>query len=223
VDQEDYFRGIDFDKPWEEEDWERFFEAQDRFARDLKVPRPAPRSLEGLGFREVMRRFGMDPDDPSPRAFPSPAADEAAPSRRFWEEGVEAEFLPVFVHARLYAHGIASLIRRRFHDVLDKTYKSRLHQLLQQILRNLEPRAYAIAGQISAGHGLGYRSDRVKGNIVRCRRALAHADECLGLVTRLPRRFLPPSEYKCLVRDTVRLRNDLINWIALLRSRFTGR
>jgi hypothetical protein len=221
---EDYFKGIDFDKAWEEEDWERFFDAQDRLARELRVDPPPPRSLRhpGLGFREVLRRFGMDPDNPMvpPRDFDPPPAAASTP-RRFWEEGVEAEALPIFAHARLYAHALSSLMDRRFRDVMYKTYKSKPYLLLQQILENLEPHGRAIPAQIAAGHALGYRSDRVKGNIVRCRRALALADECLGLVTRLPRRFLPPSEYKCLVRDTLRLRNAVIAWIHMLRSRFT--
>jgi len=30
----DYFDGINFDRHWEEEDWERFFDAQDRLTSD---------------------------------------------------------------------------------------------------------------------------------------------------------------------------------------------
>jgi hypothetical protein len=221
---DDYFKGIDFDKAWEEEDWERFFDAQDRLSRELRVDPPSPRTTKhpGLGFREVLRRFGMDPDNPgaAPHDFEAPARKAAGP-RRFWEEGVEAEALPAFIHARVYAHAVRSLLERRFRDILFKTYKSKTHILLQKILLNLEPHAAAIPAQLAAGHALGYRPDRVKGNIVRCRRALAHADECLGLATRLPRRFLPTAEYKCLVQDTARLRNTLIDWIDVLRHRFT--
>jgi hypothetical protein len=222
---EDYFKGIDFDKAWEEADWELFFDAQDRLSRELRVDPPSPRTTlnPGLGFREVLRRFGMDPDNPSasPQDFTPPPSRPAEGVRRFWEEGVEAESLSVFAHARIYAHGVRSLLERRFRDILFKTYKSKPHLLLQQVLLALEPHARAIPAQVAAGHALGYRPDRVKGNIVRCRRALAHADECLGLVTRLPRRFLPASEYKCLVRDTARLRNALIEWVQVLRSSFT--
>jgi hypothetical protein len=223
---EDYFRGIDFDKAWEEEDWERFFDAQDRLSRALR-PDPPPargRPVPGLGFREVLRRFGMDPDNPlsAPKDFEGPPAPPSD-KRRFWEEGVEAEALPVFSHARVYARGVRSLMERRFPDVALKTYKSKSHRLLQQILSGLEVHAAAVPAQIAAGHGLGYRADRVKGNIVRCRRALAHADECLGLATRLPRRFLSTAEYKCLVSDTARLRNAVQDWVFLLRERFTRR
>jgi hypothetical protein len=222
---EDYFRGIDFEKPWEEEDWERFFAAQERLSRELRVE-PAPcrnGHQSGLAFREVLRRFGMDPDDPSapPREFDA-SPDPAPSARRFWEEGVEAESLPLFAHARLYAHGVASLVERRFPGLFFKNYKSKTHILLQKILADLELRSRAIPAQIAAGHSLGYRSDRVKGNIVRCRQALMRADECLGLATRLPRRFLPSAEYKCLVSDTVKLRNSLQDWILLLRERFTA-
>lgn len=224
---EDYFRNIDFDKVWEEEDWERFFSAQDRLSRDLRLDPPRLRRAakdHGLGFREVMRRFGMDPDEgAAPRDFSSPPPPPPTGPRQFWEEGVEAESLQIFIHARVYAHAVKSMIYRRFPDVLSKTYKSKHHRLLQTILANLEPHARAVAGQIASGHALGYRPDRVKGNIVRCRRALSHADECLGLVTKLPRRALAPPEYKCLVKDTARLRNALIDWVSVLRDRFTAR
>jgi len=89
------------------------------------------------------------------------------------------------------------------------------------IARSWARSSRAFPAQIAAGHALGYRPDRVKGNIVRCRQALAQADECLGLVTRLPRRFLPTAEYKCLVQDTARMRNALQDWVHLLRDRFT--
>ena len=221
---EDHFKDIDFDKPWEEEDWERFFSAQEHLIRQLRVDPAAPRDKKhpGLGFREVLMRFGMDPDNPGvpPKDF-EPPVHPTSGARRFWEEGVEAEALPVFAHARMYAHAVKSMIERRFRDLLFKTYKSKPYLLLQQVLEDLEPIAMAIPGQIAAGHALGYRADRVKGNIVRCRIALARADECLGLVTRFPRRFLPPAEYKCLVADTARLRNALMDWILLLRERFT--
>ena len=221
---EDHFKDIDFEKAWEEEDWERFFDAQERLAAELRVGPPAPRHRRrpGLGFREVLRRFGMDPDNPSvpPRDFdPPPAAADG--KRRFWEEGVEAEALPVFAHARLYAHAVRSLLDRRFRPLLAKTYASKPYLLLQTVLEGLELRSRAVPAHVAAGHALGYRRDRVKGNIVRCRQALSRADECLGLVTRLPRRFLPPSEYKCLVRDTARLRNALQDWVHVLRDRFT--
>lgn len=224
---EDHFRDIDFDKPWEEEDWERFFDAQERLAHELRVgPAPAlrPRANPGLGFREVLRRFGMDPDNPTapPRDFEAPAPG-ATGKRRFWEEGVEAESLPVFAHARLYTHAVRSMVERRFRDVMFKTYKNKTYLLLQNILAALERHASAIPAQVASGHALGYRPDRVKGNIVRCRRALAHADECLGLITRFPRRFLPPAEYKCFSQDTIRLRNALQEWVHVLRDRFTRR
>jgi hypothetical protein len=224
---EDHFKDIDFEKPWEEEDWERFFDAQERLAHELRVgPAPDPRARlhPGLGFREVLRRFGMDPDNPAepPRDFEPPPAAPAG-KRRFWEEGVEAEALPAFCHARLYAHAVRSLIERRFRDVMFKSYKSKAHLYLQNLLGVLERRSAAIPAQLAAGHALGYRADRVKGNIVRCRRALALADECLGLATRFPRRFLSPTEYKCLAQDTVRLRNALQEWVHLLRERFTRR
>jgi hypothetical protein len=71
----DYFDGINFDRHWEEEDWERFFDAQDRLTSDRRRrvgnPSERPSVDPGLSFRRVMHQFGMDPDNPEspPRPF----------------------------------------------------------------------------------------------------------------------------------------------------------
>lgn len=220
--QNDYFKDIDFDKSWDEDDWERFFQAQDNLVRDMEKKsrrRSArPRAGTGLAFRDVLRGFGMDPD--GGETEPAPDAWEASGSRReFWEEGAEVESLPIYCEAKCFAYRVLLMFDRHFPDIVTKKYKSRVHQRLQAIVGELQYHAGQTAKNVAGGHGLGY-GDAVKGNIVRCKRALSHADVCLGLVTRFPARRLPPEEYRRLFKDTARLRNDLMEWISFLRSRF---
>lgn len=220
----DYFKKIDFDKPWDEDDWERFFRAQEQLSREpggrqafgLSSRKP------GLSFRDVLRRFGMDPDNPGalPAEFDPYAEPPVEPSPRpFWQENAELESLPVYCQSKCYATRVLLLCDRYFGKLLAKTYKSALHRRCQEILRDLQHHATAMPRDVACGHHLGYGREGVKGNIARCKRALAHADACVGLVTRFPRAKFPAGEYTRLVKETLRLRQDLMAWIGALRVR----
>jgi hypothetical protein len=220
----DYFKKIDFDKPWDEEDWERFFRAQEQLVREPSGPSfGLPSRKPGLSFRDVLRRFGMDPDNPGalPAEFDPLAEPEPSLARPFWQEDAELESLPIYCQAKRYAARVLLLCDRHFVKLLNKPYKSAIHRRCQAILRELIERAADVPRDVACGHHLGYGRDGVKGNIARCKRALAHADACVGLVTRFPRRKFPAGEYGRLVKDTFRLRHDLAGWIAFLRRRFS--
>jgi hypothetical protein len=63
----DDFEHINFGGRWNEDDWERFFEAQDRLSYDRRrvgAPPERPGLDPSLSFRRVLRSFGMDPDNP---------------------------------------------------------------------------------------------------------------------------------------------------------------
>jgi hypothetical protein len=220
------FKGIDFDRPWSEEDWEVFFQAQEGLSREVGVSRSVVdrrgQAKGRLPFREVLRRFGMDPDDPTaaPREFDLDGPGGGPSPRRYWQEDADVETLPLYRTAREYACGVLSVVDRRFFGLMTKTYKSEPHRRLQRLLEDLQHHARLAAASVAAGHELGYYPDTVKGNIARCRRAFGHAEACLGLVTRLRSRRLPAADRAALVRDTVGLRNDLDVWIAHLRERF---
>ncbi|MBI4395967.1 MAG: hypothetical protein HY548_02655 [Elusimicrobia bacterium] len=228
---EEYFKDIDFDRDWDESDWERFFEAQEKLSKEVRknVRRMRTRldDESQLSFRNVLQRFGINPDHPESAPFEPSSSDEppeeetGAPSRlAFWEEGAEAESLPVYRQSKCYAYRIVSLCENDFGPLLHRKYKSRSHRQLQVLLKDLRAHALQVPRHLAAGHDLGYRVDSIKGNIVRCKMALIHADACLGLVTRFPRRRLSPEGYLHLVRETARMRNSLMVWIAHLRQRF---
>lgn len=230
---EDEFKRINFQKDWEEEDWERFFDAQDQLARERRPGRAGPVRDGGdpaLAFGRVLRRFGMDPDNPDnpPQPFAYTRVEPSElpldlPGIKFWQDGADQETLPVYCQAKCYAWRAAWLVESRFPRLFNRVYKSRSHQDLQKGLDQLLREAPEVPRQVAAGHRLGYAPSGVKGNIVRCRRALETTDRLIGILSRLPRRHFPQTAYEKIWQDTVRLRAALIAWIDLLRARFASR
>ncbi len=228
-----YFKNINFDKSWEEEDWERFFEAQDRLTKDYRwiSGGPArPGSDPALSFRQVLQRFGMDPDGPDipPRPFaykPGEPSEEplTPPGLKYWQEGADHESLPVYCQAKCYAFRVTLLAEARFAKTMGRTYKSRSHQDFQKSMAEWVRQAQLLPRFLAAAHRLGYDPHGVKGNIVRCRRALEHADACVGLLSHLARRPMTRADYQRVSQETLRLRNALLVWIDLLRTRFASR
>lgn len=219
----DSFKKINFDKNWDEDDWETFFQAQDQLVKEVRpgaVSTLSARSPDPvLSFRQVLRRFGMDPDNPA--APPSHFKSEApAPKAAFWEEGVAVDTLAIFNHAREYATRFAYFCNKNYGKSMRKIYKSPAHLERRRLLNRILAQAPEISRNIAAGHDIGYSPDAVRGNIARCKRALGHADACLGLVSRLKPRRLPPGEHARLFRETLHLRNQLAEWISFLRERF---
>ncbi len=221
-----YFRKVNFNKKvWNEADWERFFEAQDLFSRD-GGPSGSASSRSALSFQAVMKRFGMDPSNPraAPEEFDLSADPDnggAAPAHQaFWKDGAEAEGLPIYGQAKAFAWRVVVLWERHFHRMLRRPYRSPGHRRLQALLKDIRSHAVQAPGHVAAGHDLGYESDGVWGNIVRCKKALSHADACLGLLSRFPSRRLPAGEFQRLFREALHLRNGLFGWIVFLRKRF---
>ncbi|MBL0059509.1 MAG: hypothetical protein IPP35_10480 [Elusimicrobia bacterium] len=227
----DYFDGIRFDREWEEEDWERFFDAQDRLSSDLRrkvgSPPERPSADPALTFRGVLRQFGMDPDNPeaSPRPFAldQVVGPDGAVGLPFWHPGADHERLPLYLQAAEFHRQSAEFVEIRFAKMLAKTYKSASYRQFQKVLPEIEDRARAIPRLIALGHRVGYDPFGAKGNIVRCRRALEHAESCVSLLSRLPRRHMDRDLYQRFFADGIRLRNGLLDWILLLRTRFAAR
>jgi|GEM_PF-2853029 len=226
----DDFQKINFDRPWSEEDWERFFQAQDRLtANRRRRTRTVPRETGGvseLAFRNVLHRFGMDPDNPDaePRPFSLTESLDDVGSNRFpfWRDGADHERLPLYLRSREFVRAVDDLVDRRFAAQMAKTYKNPSHRLFQKTLRELDLNSRAIPRLIALGHRVGYDPFGVVGNIVRCRKALERAELCVSTLSRLPRRHLDPSLFKSLFTNAVRLRNDLSGWILMLRTRFAS-
>jgi hypothetical protein len=219
---EDFFKDVNFAAPWGEEDWRRFFDAQEKLRRSLFVhrPRALPSADPDLAFRKVLRDFHIDPDNPGMDFSTLEAAPSAPTLLRYWEEGAEVESLPLYGQALVFLTEVNGVFHRRFPGIARRTYKSPSLRLLQQLVDRLPHHAAQIPRRLSAAHGMGYGPEGVVGNIVRCREALSHAETCLGMMTRFPQRRLPLAEYRRLLSMALRLRNDMMDWIASLRGRF---
>ncbi len=217
--QKNYFKDIDFDKPWEEEDWERFFQAQEQLLSETRSAYPRYTSAKDatLDFRYVLRRFGMDPETVREPAAPPETADEAGD---YWKDGAAPDTLPVFTQASRLLQRAQQLFERRLAKKLSKRFKSQKHKIWQETANIFRIHIGQVPLELAAGHALGYETFGVKGNIARNRRALARLDACLGALSRSPANIYPENEHSRLFRETLRLRNNVAEWIHFLRERF---
>jgi hypothetical protein len=182
----------------------------------------------------VLKRFGIDPENPG--AFRgdeggSPSGHSAP--RPFWDAAAEAEDLPLYLRARDYAVGLGRFVDGRFGRLLSRPYKDPARRRLQVALLLLCAHARETPKNVAAGHSLGYEAGGIKGNIARCRRALFHADACVGLLSRLAQRpfrgasgrvsgtcdGLTRTDHRRLFAAALGLRNALSEWITFLRGR----
>lgn len=220
-DAKDYFKHLDFNREWEEEDWEKYFEAQERLVQEVYWVFPRVRSSadSGLGFRQVLRRFGLDPDRLG--FTPVEHIPTSLQAQPFWVEGAEVDQVPVYASTRSFAHAVMALCSARFKNLEKKIYRLAALQQHQKRVRDLRWHATRAPGHLTAGHALGYGRSGIKGNIVQCRQALAQVDACLGLLSRLDKRLLPLKDQQPLFKQGVRLRNHLLTWVHFLRHHFS--
>ncbi|HOW28708.1 MAG TPA: hypothetical protein PK876_09450, partial [Elusimicrobiota bacterium] len=163
------FKEIDFDKSWSEDDWELFFRAQDRLVRE------ADRSSGSVGFgevkshralraekmtdyhfRQVLSRFGMDPDFPE-RVDLTSCAESARPACDYWEEGAELESLPIYRKTGAYARFARAVIENKFGRMMVRRYRSPAHVRRQMLLRDYLASLSGILSDLSCAHSLGYQ------------------------------------------------------------------
>jgi hypothetical protein len=137
--------------------------------------------------------------------------------------GLIPERLPLFLQAAEFSRQMSEMVEVRFAKMLAKVYKSLSHKQFQKLLPEAEKRARAIPRLVALGHRAGYDPFGAKGNIVRCRQGWVSAEACVSLLSRLPRRHMDRVLYQKIFADCVRLRNGLMDWILLLRTRFAAR
>jgi hypothetical protein len=209
--QSNPFKKINFDTPWNEEEWERFFLAQETFVRQADARRRSFFHGKTRVRVGVLGRLGIDPDSVSVDLDLEPTDD--LPEAR--------QMFPVlYGQAQGFSAAITCLCLHRLNRVLTHSYKSSSHRALQGRVRTLVLYGARIPRFLAAGHALGYDSEGIKGNTVRCRMAFHHSDHCLGLLTRFSVRELSPQEQRTLFRDALRLRNALGEWVGFLRNSF---
>ncbi len=229
-----FFSKIDFNKTWDEEDWEKFFQAQDdyRLAAQNKEIRKKPvekirfvGSDEVEAFEPVIRQYGFQPSptvvqqlqgqpfvgDGDPEADYHPATNE---DPHYWGEGAPLATVLIYRDCCRFAICTSQEIDRFLKRKLP-AYRRKFHAEFE----SLRFHANWIAINIAQGHTVGYSEDRVRGNIAKALRAIRHADICISLLSRISLRTKSARLRRELFSFAVQLRNGLFSWVDELRAR----
>ena len=235
MNKKEFFNKIDFNKPWDEADWEKFFQAQDAYRLAIQNnnirKKPIAKfkfigSDEVVAFEPVIREYGADGGptvvnqlngvpffgDQNPDQDYHPATDE---DPHYWGEGAPLATVLIYRDCCRFAictsQEIDRHVRRR-----DAAYR-RKHSAEFESLRF---HANWIAINIAQGHKIGYSEDRIRGNIAKCRRAIKHAETCMSLIGRISARTKSQRLRRDLYSFAAQLRNGLFDWMDELRARF---
>jgi len=232
----EFFNKIDFNKFWEEEDWEKFFRAQDAYrlaCRNQEFSKKPVSKIRFIGadevaaFEPIIRAYGISSlpsvfhqlqnfhfqGDENPEEDYHPAADE---DPHYWGEGAPLTTVLIYRDCCRFAictsQEIDKYLKRR-----DRAYRKKFSAEFE----SLRFHANWIAINVAQGHQIGYSEDRIRGNIAKCRRAIKHADICIGLLSRISQRTKSYRLRQELFSFAVQLRNGLFDWQDELRARFS--
>ena len=230
-----FFSKIDFNKAWDEEDWEKFFQAQDAYRvscqsinvtkkpiakikfegkDEVRAFEPVVHAYGGVGLPNVFHQLHGLPfyGDENPEQDYHPATDE---DPHYWGEGAPLTTVLIYRDCCRFAICTSQEIDRHLKR-RDLAYRRKFSAEFE----SLRFHANWIAINIAQGHKIGYSDDRIRGNIAKCRRAVKHADVCMGLLSRISTRTKSVRLKRELFSFAVQLRNGLFSWIDELRARF---
>ena len=207
------------DRPWTEEQWERFMERSD--ARSAKFGELFETFIDHPDCDEIIaREMGWnepeeaddadDEEEPDAWEVPEVETDEDwEATRREHEAALKA--IPAYSQG--FEFGL------KVHHTL-KPYFIPDQEDQDEDLIEAVSGGRTVAAKIAGGHGMGYDDDTLCGNIVCCKRSLAAANECLrGLHSLLDRRVIPAEVLDPLIEECKEVRALVEEHIAQLRSR----
>jgi hypothetical protein len=227
-----FFDRINFNKRWNEDDWEKYFQAQDeyRLAAQVAAPPTAPLarikytgSDEVVAFEPVRQAYGMSgvpsvvyeiqgqpfEGDQNPADDYHPATDE---DPHYWKEG--APLATVLIYRDCCRFAICTHLEvEKYLKRKDAAYRRKYSAEFEA----LRFHANWVAINIAHGHVIGYSEERIRGNIAKCRRAIKHADLCVSLLSRISMRTKSVRLRKELFSFAAQLRNALFTWVDELR------
>lgn len=229
-----FFDKIDFNKAWDEEDWERYFLAQDEYRMESRIAdvrkKPAAKiKFEGTdevaAFEPVIREYGFGElptiinqlknrpfqGDTNPDEEYQPTTQE---DPHYWGEGAPLASSLIYRDCCRFAICTSQEIDRYVRGKAP-TFR-RQHSSEVESLRF---HANWIAINVAHGHRIGYGEDRIRGNIAKCRRALKHAETCITLLGRISTHTRSKRLRKDLFSFAAQLRNALYDWVDELRAR----
>src|SRR6185369_10239605 len=131
--------------------------------------------------------------DSNPESDYHPATDE---DPHYWGEGAPLSTVLIYRDCCRFAICTSQEIDR-YLKMKDLTYKKKFSSEFE----SLRFHANWIAINVAQGHTISYADDRIRGNIAKCRRAIKHADLCMGLLSRISLRT-----------KSMRLRHELFSF-----------
>ena len=208
------------DRPWTEEQWERFMEKSDarsaKFGELLETFMDHPDRDEIISHEMGWDRDELDEDDEEgefdSEGWESPdlEADED------WEEvqrQEEESLHAIPAYSRGYEFGL------KVHDVLKPFFTPDQEDQDEDLIESVRG-GFTIAAKIAGAHGMGYEDDVLCGNIVCCKKSIAAANECLqGLESLRARGAVPAQVLNPLIRECKEVRELVDEHIAQLRGR----
>jgi hypothetical protein len=229
-----YFNRINFNKTWNENDWEKFFIAQDDYRlsvqnQDIRKKPVSKIKFEGTdevaAFDPILRAYGFGSalnilqelqnisfrGDKNPEEEYQPPTDE---DPHYWVEGAPLASVLIYRDCCRFAICASQELDRHLKS-RDKNYRHKFSAELE----SLRFQANWIAINVAEGHRLGYSEDRIQGNIAKVRRALNHAEVCIGLLGKLSKRTKSKRLRYELFSFAAQLRNGLFDWMDELRLR----
>ncbi|MCG3204507.1 MAG: hypothetical protein KCHDKBKB_01222 [Elusimicrobia bacterium] len=234
MDNKKFFTNIDFNKSWDVEDWEKFFQAQDDYrvsCQNQEIRKKPMAKIKFVGpdevkaFEPLIHEYGVttapsivgqihgEPfvGDQCPEADYHPATNE---DPHYWGEGAPLSTVLIYRDCCRFAICTSQEIDR-YLKFKDLAYRKK-HGAEFESLRF---HANWIAINIAQGHTIGYSEERVRGNIAKVIRALKHADICMGLLSRVSLRTKSVRLREDLFSFAVQLRNGLFHWCDELKAR----
>jgi hypothetical protein len=237
MDKKEFFNRLDFNKVWDEDDWEKYFKAQDDYRISIQNKeirkKPIPKmkfigSDEVVAFEPLLKEYGFGSGpgvvselhgepfvgDQNPEEDYHPATNE---DPHYWGEGAPLATVLIYRDCCRFAICTAQEIDK-YLKIKGPLYKKKYNSEFEA----LKFHANWVAINIAEGHRIGYSEDRIRGNIAKCRRALNHADLCVGLLSKISLRTKSYRLRRELFSFAIQLRNALFSWIDELRSRIDG-
>lgn len=231
-DNNKYFEKLNFNKRWDENDWENYFQAQDAYrlsAQHNEAPKKPLAKIRYEGtdevraFEPVIEAYGVSQPmavlreiqgrpflgDQHPEIDYHPATNQ---DPHYWLEG--APLASVLIYRDCCRFAICTSLE------IDRFLKRKDHAFRKKNGAEFEAlrfHANWVAINIAHGHKIGYTPERIKGNIAKSVRAIKHAETCVSLLGRISRHTTSKRIRVDLFSFGAQLRNALFIWADELR------
>jgi len=162
-------------RDWSEEDWERFFEEQDRLFQETHA-QTLQQSSEGAGAAPSCPIEAVGPDDETDEAWLDDDDEEP-------EDPLDAQVLDELDEIPAWRAGVE--LSDRVYTYVAPVCREQPGGPVLYIARTLCRESYLVHDYVEAGHEIGYDEETLCGNIAMCLRARRAIDRCIQCLERL--------------------------------------